>query len=33
MLRAGEMCLLDHEAIVGRAIEKIMVADEMAIAN
>ena len=33
MLRAGAMRLLDHEAIVGRAIEKIMVADELAIAD
>jgi hypothetical protein len=33
MLRAGTMLLLDHEAIVGRAIEKIMVADELAMAD
>ena len=33
MLRAGEMRLLDHEAIVGRAIEKIMVADELAMVD
>jgi len=33
MLRAGEIRLLDHEAIVGRAIEKIMVADELAMAD
>jgi hypothetical protein len=33
MLRAGEIRLLDHETIVGRAIEKIMVADELAIAD
>jgi hypothetical protein len=33
MLRAGAMRLLDHEAIVGRAIEKIMVAEELAMAD
>jgi hypothetical protein len=33
MLRAGQMRLLNHEPIVGRAIEKIMVADELAMAD
>lgn len=33
MLRADQMRLLNHEAIVGRAIEKIMVADELAMAD
>ncbi len=33
MLRAGAMRVLDHEAIVGRAIEKIMVAEELAMAD
>jgi hypothetical protein len=33
MFRVGAMRLLDHEAIVGRAIEKIMVADELAMSD